>query len=112
MHRKMSPRCEHVGKNATWATENIITQLYSFIDRNIILNTDAIAYLYPVADIYILPKRTVTTNTDTSLYMAKMPHFGTMAYLDILIDITAGVYVHVVYHPNGCGVRGCFAIGW
>lgn len=53
--------------------------------------SDAVAYADIVADIDVLPERTIGTDASTLLDVAEMPNFGSVTYLDIVVDVTTFV---------------------
>jgi hypothetical protein len=76
-----------IGEYAGWSAEDIVLKLYPFIDRNIVLDADAVPYFDIVGDIYILSKRAFLTEGCTLLHVAEVPYFGPCADSYILIDV-------------------------
>ena len=111
MYRIIGARNQHICEHATGTTKHIILQFNTFVYRHIILDADTIANVYPIADIDILPQRASFSNTSARLDMTEMPYLRARTYLDIIVNIAALVNIYILYHPNGCGVSGYFAIG-
>ena len=111
MYRIIGTRNQHIGKHTAGATKHIIFQFNTLVYRHVILDANTIANTYPIADIDILPHRTPFSYTSTRLNMTEMPYLRARTYLDIIVNIAALVNIYILYHPNGCGVSGYFAIG-
>ena len=94
----MRPRGVDVGEHTTGTAEHVILYLDAFVNRNVVLDTDPVAYLDIVADVDILAKRATLTDHGTRLDMSEMPYLGAFAYRDIVIDIAAFVYIIVAHH--------------
>ena len=97
MYGKMGARCSHIGEYAARAAEHIVLNLNAFVDGDVVLHTNIVANLYVIAYVDILSERAVFTNYRTFLDMAEMPDFGSFADANIVIDVTAFVYVLVVH---------------
>lgn len=95
VNREMGTGCRDIGKDAGGTAENIVLNLYAFIDGHIVLDADTIADADIVADVDILTQRAVITQTSTLLDMAEVPYLRAVAYLYIVIDVTA--FVNVVF---------------
>ena len=89
VHREVSPRSIYIRKNAGWTTEDIVLQLDSIINGNIILDSDTIADPNLACYIHILPQGTVRADDGATLDMAEMPYLGTWTNNCSLIHVTA-----------------------
>ena len=107
VHRKVRPRGVYVGEHAGWTAEDIVFQLDTFVNGNIVLDAYAIAYAYAGTDIDVLSQGAILPNHGTLLNVAEMPYSGTGANRYILIDVTALMYKPVLHYLSKCsrGVR-------
>jgi hypothetical protein len=85
---EMSTWHKDVGENAGRSAEHIIFEFYTFIDRNVVLNANAISYLDVIANIHILPERAILADDGTTLYMAEMPNLGTITDGNVFVNVT------------------------
>ena len=99
MHREMRPWGTSVRKYARRAAEDVILQLYAFVNGYVVLDTDAVSDPDVVRDIDILSQRTVTSDDGTLLNMAEMPNLRSRADGHAIVDITAFVN-EVVLHTQ------------
>lgn len=83
----MCPWGRDVGEYAGRAAEDIVLEFYPFIDRNIVLDADAVPYFYVVGNIYILPEGAFLSEGCPLLHVAEVPYFGPCADGNILIDV-------------------------
>ncbi len=97
VHREVRPRGVHVGEHAGWTAEDIVFQLYAFVNGNIVLDAYTIANAYAGADIDVLSQGAIFPDYGTLLDVAEMPYPGTGANGYILIDVTALVYEKVLH---------------
>ena len=86
-----------VSKDAGGAAEHVVLYLYTFIDRDIVLDADPIADVHIVANVDILTQRAVPAETGTALDMAEMPDLRSLTDFHIIIDITRRMYVKVLH---------------
>ena len=97
VHREVRPRGVHVGEHAGRSAEYVVLQLYPLVYRDIVLDTDAVAYADVAAYVDVLSERAVRSDHGTLLDMAEMPYLGTGTYLDSVIDVAALVNVIVLH---------------
>ena len=95
VNREMGTGCRDIGKDAGGTAENIVLNLYAFIDGYIVLDTNTIADADIVADVDILTQRAVLAQVGTLLNVAEVPYLRAFANLYIIIDVTA--FVNVVF---------------
>ena len=88
----MGSRGGDIGENTTGATEDIVLYLNTFVNGNIVLDADTIAYADIVAYVHILAKGAIAPNMSTFLNMAEVPYLGSFTYDDIFVNVTAFVY--------------------
>ena len=101
VNREMGTGCRDIGENAGGAAEHIVLNLHTFIDGNIVLNTDAIADADIVANVDILTQGAVLAQTSTLLDMAEVPDLRAFADFYVFVNITTRMYeifFHIIYH--------------
>ena len=75
MYRKMRPWRSHVREYARRTTENIVFQLYAFVDGYVVLDSDSVPYPDVVRNVDVLPQRTVPADDGSFLNMTKCQTF-------------------------------------
>lgn len=95
VNREMGTGCRDIGEDTRRPAENIVFDLYAFIYRYIVLNTDTIADADIVADVDILTQGAVLAQTSTLLDMAEVPDLRAFTNIYIVIDVTA--FVNVIF---------------
>jgi hypothetical protein len=93
MGRKMRTGSIDVCKYAGGTAKHIVFKLYALVYRDIVLDTDAVANLYPGPDIDILPQGTVAADYGSGLHVAEMPYLGPGANHGTVVYITAFVKI-------------------
>ena len=69
MYGEMRPGSHDVGEYARRAAKYVVLQFYAFVHRHVILNADAVAYLYVIRYIHILSQRAVFSDNRSFLDM-------------------------------------------
>ena len=65
----MRPGSDDIGEYAGGAAEYVVLQLYAFVHRYVVLDADAVAYLYVIRYIHILSQRAVFSDNRSFLDM-------------------------------------------
>ncbi len=81
--------------------------LHALVDGNIVLNLDFIADRNVIGYIHILSQGTVRANHCAGLNMTEVPYFSALANADILIDITALMYI--ITHQSNLPLKSMVA---
>jgi hypothetical protein len=100
VHREVRPRSIYIRENTGRATEDIVFDFNPFVDRNIVLNPDAIPNAGVVSNVHILAQRTIRSDDSSLLDMAEMPNSRSGADMDAVIDVTALVNEIVLHCPT------------
>ncbi len=87
-----------IGKDHGRAAKDIVFQLHTFVNRNIVLDLDVIADAHIRSHIDILTKGAVGSDTGTGLNMAEVPDLGPGSELDVVVDVAAFVDEWFVFH--------------
>ena len=98
VHREVRPRSIYIREYAGGAAEDIVLKLYSFVNGDIVLDTDTVADADVIAHIHILSQGTIRSDHSPPLNMAEMPNLRTGAYLDAVIHVAAFVNEKVFLH--------------
>ena len=99
VHREVRPRSIDIRENTGRATEDIVLNLDTLVNGNIVLDPDTVAYASVVANVHILAQGTVRSDDSALLNMAEMPNFRSGADLDAVIHVTALVNEKVLHSP-------------
>ena len=97
VHREVRPRSIYIREYAGGTAEDIVLDLYSFVNGDIVLDTDTVADAGVVAHIHILAQGTIRSDYSPPLNMAEMPNLRTGANLDAVIHIAALVN-EIIWH--------------
>ena len=94
MRRKVRTGRIHVGKDAGRPAEDVVFQVHAFVDRDVVLDTDAVADRYPRTDVDVLSEGAVAADDGAGLDMAEVP------YLRPGSDGCAGIHVAALMHES------------
>jgi len=80
-----------IGEHAGGTAEDVVFYLYAFVDRDVVLDAHAVAYLDVVADVDVLAEGAALTEGGAALDVAEVPDFGAGTDGYVVVDIAAFV---------------------
>jgi hypothetical protein len=112
MHRKVRPRRAHIREYARRTTENIVFQLYAFVDGYVVLDSNTVTDPDVVRYVDILSQRTVTPDNGSLLNVTKMPNFRSRADGYSIVDIRTFMNEEVRHNSFSKHSRGTTRPGY
>jgi hypothetical protein len=92
----LGSRIRDVGKHTRGSTENIVLELYSCVDRNVVLDFDIVPNDDISGDKNVLPQNAMFSKSDIWRNMTKMPDSRTFTDIDWRVDPTG--LMNVITH--------------
>lgn len=91
--RISAARARHIRKNHGRAAEYIVSKLYSFIDRNIVLNFAVVSDFNTRRNKNILPERAVFPDFAAGTDVAEVPYPCSIANFGAVVDTCGGMNI-------------------
>src|SRR4029434_2256294 len=90
----LGSRVNDISENAGRSAEDVVFQLDSGVNRNVILNLAVIANHHVVGDIYVLAQNAALAEAGSRLHVGKMPNLCAGSDLYGIVDV--GTFVHEI----------------